>query len=63
MTRFEAIRQMARILGREEFAQGLGLPVDQLPHELTDEQTVALRVLAQEHIDDLVRALVEEAAL
>ena len=62
MASFQAIQQMARILGREEFAQGVGLPTGQVPLELTAEQMAALQALAQEHIDDLVRAFLEEAA-
>ena len=62
MASFEAIQQMARILGRDEFAQRLGLPVDRTPSSLTLEQIRALHSLAGEHSDDLVRAMLEEAA-
>lgn len=62
MASFAAIQQMARILGRDEFAQRLALPADETPSSLTPEQITALQTLAEEHIDDLVRAMLEEAA-
>jgi len=62
MASFEAIQQIARILGREEFAQNLGLPQDQLPSSLTNEQMSALHALVEAHIDDIMRAMLEEAA-
>ena len=57
MTRFEAVQQLARILGRDEFAQRLGLPQGQVPASPTPEQVAALQTLAEEHIDDLVRSM------
>jgi len=62
MASFAAIQQMARILGRDEFGQRLGLPLGQTPPSLTSEQVTALQSLAEEHIDDIVRAMLEEAA-
>jgi hypothetical protein len=62
MASFQAIQQLARILGREEFARSLDLPAGQLPPSLTAEQVDALHSLAEEHIEDLVRAMLSEAA-
>lgn len=62
MVNFAAIQQMARILGRDEFAQRLGLPANETPSSLSPEQLAALQSLAEEHLDDLVRAMLEEAA-
>ena len=62
MTSLQAIQQLARILGRHELAQRLGLGQGPLPAFLTAQQRAALQAQAEEHIDDLVRAMLEEAA-
>ena len=59
---YEAMQQMARILGREELALALGVPAGKMPAELTAEQRVSLARLVDGRIDDLVRAMLEEAA-
>ena len=61
MPHLEALQQLARILGRERLAQRLGLQVP-LPDRLTPDQATALQSLVEEHIQDLVRAMLEEAA-
>lgn len=61
MTRFEAIQQLARILGRDDFARQLGLPPGQLPPSLTPEQATTARALTAARADDIARALLEEA--
>ena len=62
MTDPEAPVQLARILGRDRLARRLGLPLGQMPPSLTPEQLAALRSLAEEHSQDIARALLEEAA-
>lgn len=58
---YEAMQQMARILGREELALALGIPAGRMPTELTAEQRVSLARLVDGRIDDLVRGMLEEA--
>ena len=59
---YEAMQQMARILGRKELALALGIPAGKMPAELTAEQRVSLARLVDGRIDDLVRGMLEEAA-
>ena len=59
---YEAMQQMARMLGRKELALALGIPAGKMPAELTAEQRVSLARLVDGRIDDLVRGMLEEAA-
>ena len=61
MAHLEALQQMARILGRDRLARRLGLQ-GPLPDRLTAEQIAALQSLVEEHVSDIVRAMLEEAA-
>lgn len=58
----EALLQLARILGRDELFARLGIQGTGVPPELSEAQLSAGRSLAGERVDDLVRALLEEAA-
>ena len=62
MTDPEALLQLARILGRDRLARRLGLSLGQPPPSLTPQQTTALRSQAEEHSQDIARALLGEAA-
>ncbi len=61
MAHRQALQQLARILGRQRLAQRLGLP-GPLPDRLTPDQVTALQALVEEHIQELVQAMLEEAA-
>ncbi len=58
----EALLQLARILGRDELFARLGIEATGAPAELSEAQLAAARSLAGERLDQLVRALLEEAA-
>lgn len=58
----EALLQLARILGRDALFARLGIQGSGVPPELSETQLSAARALAGERVDDLVRALLEEAA-
>ena len=58
----EPLLQMARILGRDELFARLGIETLTPPPELSEAQVAAVRSLAAERVDDIVRALLEEAA-
>ena len=62
MSDWEALQQLARILGRDDFARRLGLPSGQLPPALTPEQAATVHDLTAARADDIARALLEEAA-
>ena len=58
----EALLQLARIIGRDQFTRQLGLSPKELPLSLTPEQMKAFHSLAEKHGDAIARALLEEAA-
>ena len=58
----EALLQLARILGRDELFDRLGSRGTGPPAELSEAQLAAARSLAEERVEQLVRALLEEAA-
>ena len=62
MISYEVMQQMERILGRDELFRALGLPAGDLPINLTAEQRVEIDQLIETRIDELVRAMLEEAA-
>ena len=56
-----AIRQLARLLGKDEFYRRLGLDEDWQPGELSAQQVAQVQALVSEHVEDLARALAQEA--
>jgi hypothetical protein len=56
-----AIRQLARLLGRDELYRRLGLEEGWQPGELSDEQLAGVQALVDERLEDLALALAREA--
>ena len=56
-----AIRQIARLLGKDEFYRRLGLDEGAQPGELSAKQLAQVQALVGERLEDLARALAQEA--
>ena len=63
MTNYESLQQLARMMGQDKIAEALGLSVGNFPETITQDQTQSLHRLIEHSVDELSRALLDEAIL